>query len=231
MPKMIAMLTGLPIALVLAAPALAAPKTAFDHQLTWNCPDKKTEWPDGKERYSQLDLALNTVHARYDAKELLTFKEIEAGKKPPVVTQAMLDERVAKATAEFDKVLVECQTQNDWTDDERDTIRAYTIAWAGLSRSTYALFSPDDDVLFHQLEQMDQTEMQALADGKFPGSARHKAVIADLKASDWYKRTRQYFSLDDPYYQTLVADAYYTKLVSEVMHGRFDESADKRFPQ
>ncbi len=217
--------------LALAAPAQAKLVTAFDHQLTWNCPDKKTEWPDGKERFSELDLALNTVHVKYDAKELLTFKEIEAGKKPPVVTQAMLDARVARAMAEFDKVLAECQAQHDWTDEERGMIRAYTIAWAGLTRSTYALFSPDDDVLFHQLGLMNQDEIQAIADGKFPGSARHKAAIADLKASDWYKRTRKYLNLDDPYYQTLVADAYYTKLVSEVMHGRFDESADKRFPQ
>lgn len=225
-------------AMLAATPAMAglrlnppAKKTAFDHQLTWNCPDKKTDYPDGKERYNQRDLALNTVHAKYDAKELLTFKEIEAGKKPPVVTQAMLDARVAKASDEFAKVLAECQTENGWTDDERDMIREYTIAWAGLSRSTYALFSPDDDVLFRQLAQMNQTEMQDVADGKFPGSARHKAAIADLKASDWYKRTRKYFSLDDPYYQSLVADAYYTKLVSEVMHGRFDESAEKRFPK
>lgn len=217
--------------MILAAPAQAGLVRAFDHQLTWNCPDKKTEWPDGKERYNQFDLALNTVHVKYDAKELLTFKEIQAGKKPPVVTQAMLDARVAKASAEFEKVLDECKAQSDWTDEERGMIREYTIARVGLSRTTYALFSPDDDELFNQYGQMSQGEFQALADGKFPGSPRHKAAIADLKASDWYKRNRQYFSLDDPYYQTLVADAYYTKLVSEVMHGRFDESADKRYPQ
>lgn len=217
--------------LVLAAPAQAKLVTAFDHQLTWNCADKKTEWPDGKERYALMDLALTTVHAKYDAKELLTFKEIQAGKQPPVVTQAMLNERAAKATAEFDKVLAECQAQHDWTDAERGMIREYTIARIGLSRTNYALFSPDEDVLFRQLYLMEQPEIQALADGKFPGSARHKAVIADLKASDWYKRTSKYMSLDDPYYQALVGDAYYTKLISEVMHGRFDESAEKRFPK
>lgn len=232
MTKHLAAILACTAAIALASPAQAGLVRAFDHQLTWNCADKKTEWPDGKTRYRLLDLALLTVSAKYDPKDELTFKERAAGKKPPVVTRAMLEQRQAIATAEFDKVLAECQAQHHWTDEERGYIREYSIARTGLSRSTYALFSPDDDVLFNQYDHhMSQEDFQALADGKFPGSALHKAAIADLKASDWYKGTRKYMSLDDPYYQGLVADAYYTHLIEEVMHARFDESAEKRFPK
>lgn len=222
-------LTVCGIALIGAAPAQA--KTASEHQLSLFCPGKKTRNPDKTERYSQLDLTLDTVSVRYDPKQEMSFKDIQAGKKPPVVTPAMLKARRDQAYAEFGKVLAECQAEHNWTDEERGAIGEYFVAWNGLGQVKFALYSPPDEVLFNQYSHhMQQPDFQALADGKFKGSALHKAVIADLKATDWYKGNRQYFSLDDPYYQGLIVDAYYSKLVAEVMRGRFEESAEKRFP-
>ncbi len=217
------------IALISAAPIQA--KTALEHELSVFCPGKKTRNPDKTVRYSQVDLTLDTISVRYDPKNDMTLKDIQAGRKPPVVTPAMIKARRDKAYAEFGKVLSECQTQHDWTDEERSEIGEFTVAWASMSEVKFALFSPPEEVLFNQYShRMQQPDFQALADNKFKGSPLHKAVIADLKATDWYKQNKRNLNLDDAYFQGLIVDAYYNKLVAEVMRGRFKESAQKRFP-
>lgn len=201
----------------LASPARAelVRKTAFEHELSINCPNKKAGFGRSK-RYTYLDLALKTVSAKVD--------------ETPPLTPAMIDARVAAAYAGLDQALAECQQENDWTDAERETARDYAISSAGLRRSFYALGMPPEPLLFRQFERLEEADIRAIAARTFSGSPRLAQAIRDLQESDWARSADPAPDFANPATRALVVDAYACKLKADALRASFKDSAAKRFP-
>ncbi|MEQ1540885.1 MAG: hypothetical protein ABL926_01400 [Novosphingobium sp.] len=190
-------------------------KSAFEHELSINCPNKKAGFGSSK-RYSYLDLALKTVSAKED--------------ETPPLTPAMIDARVAAANAGLDKALAECQQENDWTDDEREAARDHAVASAGLRRSFYALGMPPEALLFAQFDQLEDADIQAITARSISGSPRLVQALRDLQTSDWARNADPVPDFDNPAMRAYVVDAYACKLEASAMRARFKASAAKRFP-
>ncbi|MGC1468288.1 MAG: hypothetical protein WA793_02825 [Sphingorhabdus sp.] len=219
---------ALPALLLATTPAVA--KSAFEHHLTLNCPSKKAGMLKAK-RFSTLDLALKTVHAKADPKDEMTFQDLQDGKKPPEISQQMIDDRVASAYAEFDKALIECQQENDWTDDEREFAREHAISAAGLYRSNWALGRVPDDTMFahYNNEDLTQADADAMFNDTFDTRPVFATIINDLAASEWAKELDVKLDFNDPYTRSLVADVFKSRTTQDMMKQQFDQSAEQRF--